>query len=136
MVENPIINRIAFENVAFEDDIEFGGISSASGRLYADKVQNDVARILTLYRQSGYFMTMWIKNHSTSQNRVDLIYEIKEGKPTGVRRIRFVGNSDFSDADLREQIRTKDQLVSVLSSDDNYDPDRRFGSPIASAILS
>lgn len=128
VVENPIINRIAFEgNVAFEDDTLNSEVSLRPRVVYTrTKVQNDVARILTLYRQSGYFAAnVDPKIIQLPQNRVDLIYEIKEGKPTGVRRIRFVGNSDFSDADLREQIRTKESSwYRFLSSDDNYDPDR------------
>ena len=83
-------------------------------------------RILTLYRQSGRFAaTVEPKIIELPQNRVDVVYEISEGPVTSIESIRFVGNKAFSDAELREVIRTKQsRWWRFLSSDDTYDPDR------------
>lgn len=128
VVENPIINRIAFEgNFAFEDGTLASEVSLRPRVIYTrTKVQNDVARLLTLYRQSGYFAAnVDPKIIQLPQNRVDLVFEVREGEATEVRSIRFVGNQQFDDADLRAQIRTKETAwFRILSSDDNYDPDR------------
>jgi outer membrane protein insertion porin family len=90
------------------------------------KVQSDVQRILTLYRQSGRFAaTVEPKVIELPQNRVDVVYEINEGPITAIETIRFVGNKAFSDSELREVIRTKQsRWWRFLSSDDTYDPDR------------
>jgi len=90
------------------------------------RVQEDVARILEVYRRSGRFAaTVEPKVIPLEQNRVDLVFEISEGPLTGVRKIVFIGNRAFSDADLREVIQTKQtRWWRFLSVTDNYDPDR------------
>ncbi|NQV48273.1 MAG: outer membrane protein assembly factor BamA [Rhodospirillaceae bacterium] len=128
VVENPVINRIAYEgNSKLKDDVLDVEISLRPRVIYTrTKVQNDVKRILTLYRRKGRFAaTVEPKVIQLPQNRVDLVFEINEGKWTEVKDIRFVGNGEYSDSRLREEIRTKEtRWYRFLSSDDNYDPDR------------
>ena len=128
VVENPIINRIAFEgNRRIEKDNLEKEIQLRPRVVYTrTRVQNDVQRILDIYRRQGRFAaTVEPKIIQLDQNRVDLIFEINEGERTGVRRITFVGNEKFSDGSLREAIQTKESAWwRFLSSDDNYDPDR------------
>jgi len=62
---------------------------------------------------------------SRPQNRVDLIFSISEGSPTGVSRINFSGNKVYDSATLRGQIATEESAwYKFLSTNDNYDPDR------------
>jgi len=128
VVENPIINRIAFEgNRRLNDQTLQTEVQLRPRVVYTrTKVQNDVKRILDLYRRSGRFAaTIEPKVVQLPQNRVDLIFEINEGSVTGVRRINFVGNRQFSDGTLREVIRTvESRWWRLFSTDDNYDPDR------------
>ncbi|MCH8834938.1 MAG: outer membrane protein assembly factor BamA, partial [Proteobacteria bacterium] len=128
LVENPVINRIAFEgNKALDDEVLSAEMSLRPRVIYTrTKVQNDVKRILTIYRLGGRFAaTVEPKVIELAQNRVDLVFEINEGEPTDIQRIRFVGNRAFSDSRLREVIRTKEsRWWRFLSSDDTYDPDR------------
>jgi len=128
VVENPIINRIAFEgNRRLNDQTLQAEVQLRPRVVYTrTKVQNDVKRILDLYRRSGRFAaTVEPKVVQLPQNRVDLIYEVNEGSVTGVRRINFIGNRQFSDGTLREVIRTvESRWWRILSTDDNYDPDR------------
>lgn len=128
VVENPVINRIAFEGNKrlANEDLE-SEVTLRSRVIYTrTKVQNDVQRLLTLYRRSGRFAaTVEPKVIRLEQNRVDLVFEINEGKLTEIRNIRFVGNREFSDSRLREVVRTKEsRWFRFLSSDDTYDPDR------------
>jgi len=128
VVENPIINRIAFEgNRKLNDQALTTEVQLRPRVVYTRaKVQNDVKRILDLYRRSGRFAaTVEPKVIQLPQNRVDLVFEINEGSVTGVKRIAFVGNKRFSDSTLRETIRTTEsRWWRILSTDDNYDPDR------------
>ncbi|MBT5014224.1 MAG: outer membrane protein assembly factor BamA, partial [Rhodospirillaceae bacterium] len=128
VLENPVINRIAFEGNSKLDDDDINVELSLRPRVIytRTKVQNDVKRILTLYRRKGRFAaTVEPKVIQLPQNRVDLVFEINEGKWTEVRNIRFLGNREYSDARLREIIRTREtRWYRILSSDDNYDPDR------------
>lgn len=128
VVENPIINRIAFEgNRRVTEEQLLTEVQLRPRVVYTrTKVQNDVKRILDLYRRSGRFAaTVEPKIIQLPQNRVDLIFEISEGQVTGVRRINFVGNHQFSDSRLREVIQTREsRWWRILSTDDTYDPDR------------
>ncbi|HYI72477.1 MAG TPA: outer membrane protein assembly factor BamA [Skermanella sp.] len=128
VVENPIINRIAFEgNKRIEDaDLE-REVQLRPRVVYTrTRVQNDVQRLLEVYRRSGRFAaTVEPKVIQLDQNRVDLVFEIDEGARTGVRKINFVGNEMFSDSKLREEIQTREsRWYRFLTTDDTYDPDR------------
>ena len=128
VVENPIINRIAFEgNKRLKEDQLQSELQLRARVVYTrTKVQSDVQRILDLYRRNGRFAaTVEPKVIKLDQNRVDLVFEIDEGPRTEVERINFVGNSKFSRATLLSILRTKEsRWYRFLSSDDNYDPDR------------
>jgi outer membrane protein insertion porin family len=128
VVENPIINRIAFEGNRKLNDTTLNTEVQLRPRVVytRTKVQADVKRILDLYRRGGRFAaTVEPKVVQLPQNRVDLVFEINEGSVTGVKRINFIGNKQFSDGSLREVIRTSEsRWWRILSTDDNYDPDR------------
>ncbi len=128
VVENPVINRIAFEgNKKLSDDTLNQEIQLKPRTVYTrSKVQSDVKRILDLYRRNGRFAArVEPKIIPLEQNRVDLVYEIDEGPTTGIRSINFVGNRLFTASRLREVIQTKElRWYRFFSSDDNYDPDR------------
>ena len=128
VVENPIINQIAFEGNDHIEDKDLDAEIQLKPRtvLTQSRVQADVTRILDLYRRSGRFgATVEPKVINLDQNRVNLVFEIKEGKKTEVRRISFVGNKAFSDSDLRGEIVTQESaLYRFLSTNDTYDPDR------------
>ena len=128
VVENPIINRIAFEGNSKLADKDLNAEIQLRPRVVytRTRVQNDVRRILELYRRRGRFAaTVEPKIIQLSENRVDLVFEINEGESTGVRSINFVGNRVFSDSTLRGSIETKEsRWYRFLSTSDTYDPDR------------
>jgi outer membrane protein insertion porin family len=128
VVENPIINRIAFEGNSKLADKDLNGEIQLRPRVVytRTRVQNDVKRILDLYRRHERFAaTVEPKIIQLPENRVDLIFEINEGPSTGVRSINFVGNQEFSDSTLRGVIDTKEsRWYRFLTTTDTYDPDR------------
>ena len=128
VVENPIINRLAFEgNSRIQDRVLEQEVQLRPRVVYTrSRVQSDVQRILQVYRRSGRFAaTVVPKVIQLEQNRVDLVFEINEGPLTGVARIDFIGNRAFSDGRLKDAIATKEsRWYRFLSSDDTYDPDR------------
>jgi len=128
VVENPAINRIAFEgNHEVETADLKADISLRPRIIYTrTKVQKDVKRILSIYRSTGRFAaTVEPKVIQLPQNRVDLVFEINEGDLTKIQSIRFVGNRKFKDGRLRSVIQTKETTWwRLFSNDDKYDPDR------------
>lgn len=128
VVENPTINRIAFEgNRKVKDETLSSEIQSRPrGPLSKPTVQADVQRIVEVYRRQGYFnVRVDPKIISQPNNRVDLVYEINEDQRTTVKKIVFVGNNAFSDWRLTDVITTiKSNWLSWLSNRDVYDPER------------
>lgn len=128
VVENPIINRIAFEGNSKVSEKTLTDEVQLKPRMVftRSKVQSDVQRIVEMYRRSGRFAaSVEPKTVQLAQNRVDLVFEINEGATTGVSRIIFIGNKAFSDGTLRDKIATGESIWwNFLQSNDNYDPDR------------
>lgn len=128
VVENPIINRIAFEgNQRVSDEILRDEVQLRPRVVYTrSRVQADVQRIIDIYRQGGRFAaTVVPKVIQLPQNRVDLVFEVDEGDLTEIRKITFIGNRKFSDSSLRGVIQTKESAWwRFFSGGDSYDPDR------------
>jgi outer membrane protein insertion porin family len=128
VIENPVINRIAFEgNKKVKDDQLKAEIQSKErGTLSRPVVQADTARLAEVYRRSGRFdVRIEPKIIELPNNRVDLVFEISEGVKTGVRQIIFVGNRAYSSYRLKDVIKTSTTgLLAFLQTGDIYDPDR------------
>jgi len=128
VVENPIINRIAFEGNRRIPDEELEAEVQLRPRVVYTRarVQSAVSRILELYRRNGRFAArVEPQVIELEQNRVDLVFEIEEGPLTKVSSISFIGNEAFSDATLRGVIETRERAFwRFLTSADTYDPDR------------
>ena len=128
VVENPIINRIAFEGNIRLDNETLTAETRLRPRVVftRTKVQSDVRRLVELYRRSGRFAaTVEPKVIPLEQNRVDLVFEINEGPVTGIQSVNFVGNRAFSDGRLRGEITTTESAFwRIFTTSDTYDPDR------------
>lgn len=128
VVENPIVNRIAFEgNRRLEDETLTNEVQLRPRVVYTRaRVQSAVARVLELYRRNGlYAAKVEPKVIELDQNRVDLVFEIDEGQATGVGGISFIGNDKFSDGTLRGVVQTRESAwYRFLTSVDTYDQDR------------
>ena len=126
--ENPLINKIGFEGNSELNDDKLSKEVELRERMVFTRahVQSDVQRLIALYRRSGYFaVRVDPKIIRLSQNRVNLVFEIDEGKSTSIERINFVGNEAFSDGQLRSAISTAESAWwKFFSTTDNYDPDR------------
>ncbi len=128
VVENPVINRVAFEGnkKAKDEQLTAEVQSKPRGTLSRPTVQADVQRIIEIYHRSGRFdVSVDPKIIELPNNRVDLVFEIKEGDKTGVKDIRFVGTHAFSSGRLKDVIKTSESnILSFIQTTDIYDPDR------------
>jgi len=122
VIENPVINRIAFEgNKKVKDEQLKAEIQSKErGTLSRPVVQADTARLVEVYRRSGRFdIRVDPKIIELPNNRVDLVFEITEGAKTGVRQIDFVGNRAYSSYRLKDVIKTSTTgLLAFLQTGD------------------
>ncbi len=128
VVENPVINRIAFEgNKKVKDEqLKLEVQSKERGTLSRPVVQADVQRIVEIYRRSGRFdVRVDPKMIELPSNRVDLVFEINEGEKTGIKSIQFVGNHAYSSFRLKDVIKTSETgILAFLQTTNIYDPDR------------
>ena len=128
VIENPVIGRVVFEgNKKIKDEQLTGEIQSKPrGTLSRPMVQSDAQRIADIYRHAGrYDVAVVPEIIEQPNNRVDLIFTIKEGNKTGINSIEFVGNTTYSSYRLKDVIKTRESnLLSFLGGNDVYDPDR------------
>jgi outer membrane protein insertion porin family len=155
VAENPTIQQIAFEGnkKVKDDELKKAAQSKAGGPLSRFFVQSDVERMIALYRQHGYFQvqivpeTINIKSggadgkqpaakhdhdHADAKgggknagDRVNLVFQIKEGDKLAVRKIVFAGDNAIAANKLSGVIKTgKTNFLSFLLDNDIYDSDK------------
>ena len=128
VVENPIVNQVAFEgNSEVDKDTLKNEVQLKPRSVFTRaRVQADVQRILDVYQRQGRFAaSVEPKIIELDSNRVNLVFEINEGGATKVKAINFIGNHAFSDTQLRDIITTSQSgLLDFLKGTNVYDPDR------------
>jgi outer membrane protein insertion porin family len=102
--EYPTINRISIEgNRRLDDDTLSGVLESTPRRTFSPSVaEQDANAIAEAYRVSGRLTAaVTPRIIRLPENRVDLVFEVSEGRVVETERISFVGNRAFSDRRLR-----------------------------------
>lgn len=126
--ENPTINQIAFEGNDSLDDEKLGAVVQLRPRLAysVPAAEADAQRIIQAYQKAGrYAASVNPVIIRQSENRVDLVFEVNEGRKTGIQRIAFTGNEAFSDRRLRRVIQTsQSNFLSFIFGNNTYDADR------------
>ncbi len=120
--EYPTINRVNVEgNQRLKDEDLASLIQSQSRRVYNPATaEADAALITEAYRQAGRVAaTVTPRVIPRSQNRVDLVFEVAEGRVSELERISFVGNRAFSDRRLRRVVESKQAGIfrAIIQSD-------------------
>src|SRR5262245_14983016 len=128
VVENPVVNQVAFEGNREVDKATLTAEVQLKPRsvFTRAKAQADVQRILDIYRRQGRFAAaVDPKVIELDNNRVNVVFEINEGGATKVQAINFIGNKAFSDSQLRDIISTiQSGLFDFIKGTNIYDPDR------------
>lgn len=126
--EYPIINRINVEgNDRLDDEDLLTVVGSTPRRTYSPaQAERDAAAITDAYSQAGRLSaTVSPKIIERSGNRVDLVFEVTEGRVSEVERISFVGNRAYSDRRLRRVLETSQAgFFRLLIGSDTFVADR------------
>lgn len=126
--EYPIVNVISIEgNKRLKDEKLAELIQSQPRRVYSPALaEADAAAIAEAYRVAGRLAAaVTPKIIRRNDNRVDLVFEITEGKVVEIERLSFVGNKAFSDRRLRQVLETKQAgLLRNLIQRDTYVAER------------
>ena len=128
VTENPVIGVRAFDgNNKIDDKILEAEVQSAPRSVFSKaKVQQDVQRILNVYKRAGrYGVSVEPKIIKKSENRVDLIFEIEEGPEAKIDTINFIGNKHYTSSDLQGEIMSKEsRWYRLFSNAENFDRER------------
>ncbi|HWL56469.1 MAG TPA: outer membrane protein assembly factor BamA [Paracoccus sp. (in: a-proteobacteria)] len=128
VAEYPTINTIAFEgNRRLKPDNLNEIIKSQSRHVYSPaQAEADAAAISQVYAAQGRLAArVDPKIIRRDGNRVDLVFEIREGDVTEIERIGFVGNRAFSDQRLRNVLQTKQAgILRQFIQRDTFAPER------------
>ena len=128
VTESPIINMVTVEG---NDEISTDDLKKeikTKERAAYDKsvIGGDVQRMLTLYQRKGFFGTkINPKKIDVDNNRVNVVYEIREGHPTYIKDIDFENNKKFRSRTLRREILSREHAWwRFLTQFDVFDEDR------------
>ena len=125
--ENPLINKIAFEGNNVVKREELLTVTKLKPRMVLSnaKVKKDIDAMMQQYQKTGrYSAKITPKIISLSENRVNLVFEIEEGKKTTIQKIFFSGNQAFGYSKLSGIIKSHESAwYRFLSSTDVYDAD-------------
>ncbi|AQS85415.1 MAG: outer membrane protein assembly factor BamA [Acetobacter aceti] len=128
VVENPIVNRIVFEGNHAAKDEDLRKVIGLRPRAVftAEAAASDRQKILEVYAQKArYGADVTPQLIKLAHNRVDVVFQVNEGPQTLIRRIAFVGNRHFSEAQLASVVSSKETAwYRFFSSADQYNPER------------
>ncbi|MDZ4392403.1 outer membrane protein assembly factor BamA [Cypionkella sp.] len=126
--ELPMLNIVDFQGNKLVKDEKLSELVKSKSRLVYNPAQAeaDAAQIAEAYRvQSRLAATVDPKIIRRSDNRVDLVFEITEGKVVENEGISFVGNRAFSDRRLKQVLETKQAgFLRQLIKADTFVPER------------
>ena len=126
--EFPTINRINIEgNRRIDDEDLLPLLRSQPRRVYSPTLAEQDADTLTeAYTSQGRLAASVTPSIiRRSDNRVDLVFEVVEGRTIEVERLSFTGNRNFSDRRLRRVLETKQAgIFRALIRSDTFLADR------------
>lgn len=126
--EFPTINVINFEgNRRLDDERLTEFVLSKPRRVYSPaQAEADAAAITAAYENAGrYAARVEPRIIRRDGNRVDLVFEVREGSVAEIEQIGFVGNRDFSDRRLRQALSTKQAgILRTFITRDTFIADR------------
>lgn len=135
VTERPVIGKISLKGNKLipEDTLRAGmkGVGLTEGEVLKRAVlQNIVRELRSQYAQQGrYDADVQVSEIPRPNNRVDLAFTFLEGHAAKVVNINLIGNSVFSDRDIRQAFAVKESSwSSILTRDDRYARERLAAS--------
>ena len=126
--EFPSVNRVSVEgNRNITDEVAARIIQTEPRRVFRpSQVEADANALAEAYADLGRVnATVTPRFIRRSGNRVDVVFEVSEGRVTEIERLSFVGNRAFSDRRLRRVLETKQAgALRFLIGKDTFVEDR------------
>lgn len=123
--ESKIIDQIFFNgNIQLKDEDLINLLkTSEKSRFEKNKSLEDIKTISNLYVNQGYEdVNVSISTETVSENRINLIFSIYEGKTSNIVDINFLGNKFFSNRYLTNIVKSESKsFLSFFSGGSNFD---------------
>ncbi|WP_010111469.1 outer membrane protein assembly factor BamA [Acinetobacter sp. P8-3-8] len=127
VVERPVISKINFKGnklipkEALEEGLKKMGLAEGEV-LKKSALQTLETELEQQYAQQGrYDADISVEQVARPNNRVDLDIQFNEGKPAKVFDINVIGNTVFSDDDIKQAFAVKESgWMSIISRNDRY----------------
>lgn len=129
--ENPLIADLKIEgNEEIPDKDLKPRLDLKPGRVFsAAKLRKDRNAIRKAYLKKGYYQVDVTADTSVRKDgRVNVTLNILEGEITHIKRIHFVGNSAFSDDQLRDEVVSRQSDLTSWFTDRDVFNRERFGA--------
>jgi outer membrane protein insertion porin family len=128
VTELQVVNQVLFQGNKKIKDAQLAGTVQLKprGTFSTQTMEADAEAIRESYRRIGRNdATVTTQVMDLGENRVNVVFDIKEGDRTKIAAVNFVGNNAFSDRRLSDVIATKKStILSFLMRDDVYDEQR------------
>ncbi len=121
--ENKLIENIFFNgNIKIDDDLLLQNISAKKNSfINKNNINDDIKLIKSIYKVKGFNnVNVVVSTEKYSNDRINLIYEITENNQSQISRIKFIGNTSYSDRYLLSLINTKSRnFYNIFTSGSN-----------------
>ena len=110
--EKPSISKIGFEGnkKEKEDDLKKESGIKLYSILNESDIRQSINRLREYYRQKAYYnVEIKEKLRDLPNNEVSLVYEVNEGPKIYITKIEFVGNTKFSQRELKKLMETSEK---------------------------
>ncbi len=126
--ELQVVNQVLFQGNKKIKDAQLAGTVQLKprGTFSTQTMEADAEAIRESYRRIGRNdVVVATQVMDLGENRVNVVFDIKEGDRTKIAAINFIGNSAFGSRRLADVISTKKStILSFLMRDDVYDEQR------------
>ena len=112
VTEKAVIGQVLFDGEKEIEQKEIKEVCSVSPNtiINTKEVQSSVENIRKLYKDKGFYQTtVNAKLSYTDNDKVNVTFVISEGVKAYIRGIRFVGNTAFTEKELRKEMTTAEK---------------------------
>ena len=127
IIEERSIEKIFINgNIKFKDEDLISNLTSRSNLLFnKSNISKDIKTLREIYLSAGYYNVSVSSSYEKySEDKINLIFNVSEGKPFQISQIDFIGNKHFSDKYLLNLITSRSlNFMNIFTSGSNFNSD-------------
>ena len=124
VTEKPAVREVRYEGLdeLSQEDVEEVVNLKPYSVLDTSEIKRNTQKIKDLYTEKGFFLAeVQFRLVPVSAHEVDVVFRVAEHAKVRVRRISIVGNEAISDAEIKENIATRERsFLSFITQEGNF----------------